>query len=185
MKKENSTQSISYRIALGGIVSSLCMLCMFLTGVFPMFYLLLPMASSALIAIMAIETSPYWGLITYISVGLLSMFITPNKDAAIVFLLFFGHYPLLRPLIHKIPWKPIAFLLCMGVFNAAVLSFFWITVYLFGADELLESLGDYGKYGGWVILGIANVMFISYDTIMASFPVLYRTKLKSRIFPKR
>ena len=83
-------QSVSYRIALGGIIASLCMLSMFLTGVFPMFYLLLPMASSVLIFIMAIETSTYWGFLTYLSVGILSIFVTPNKDAALAFLLFFG-----------------------------------------------------------------------------------------------
>lgn len=185
MKKENSAQSVSYRIALGGIIASLCIVCMFLTGVFPMFYLLLPMAASGLISVMAIETGSYWGFVTYVAVALLSVFITPNKDAALVFLLFFGHYPLLRPLIYKIKLKPIAFLLCLGVFNAAVLLFFWTAVYLFGADELLDSFGDYGKYGEWIMLGFANLMFLSYDYIMAIFPLLYRKKLKPRIFPNR
>ncbi len=105
MEKNRPDQSYSYRIALGGILASLCLLCMFLTGVFPMFYLLLPMGSSALISIMAMETSPYWGFLTYLAVGLLSFFITPNKDAALVFLIFFGYYPLLRPKLKKIrPW---------------------------------------------------------------------------------
>ncbi len=66
-----------------------------------------------------------------------------------------------------------------------MLAFFYGSVYLLGADELLESLGDYGKYGGWVLLGIANVMFLSYDYIMGLFPTLYRQYLKPRIFPKQ
>ena len=49
--------------------------------------------------------------------------------------------------------------------------------------ELLESLGDYGKYGGWILLGIANVMFFCYDFSMGNFPVLYRRYLKPRISP--
>ena len=50
--------------------------------------------------------------------------------------------------------------------------------------ELLESLGDYGKYGGWILLGIANVMFFCYDFSMGNFPVLYRRYLKPRISPR-
>ena len=184
MDKRHTAQSYSYRIALGGIISSLCILCMFLTGVIPMFYLLLPMAASGLIYTMALETSPYWGFLTYVSVGLLSLIITPNKDAALVFLMFFGYYPLLRPKIDRAMPRLLAVILRFGVFNAAVLAFFWGSVYLLGADELLESLGDYGKYGAYILLGIANVMFVSYDYIIAVFPEIYRRKLKQRISPK-
>ena len=49
---------------------------------------------------------------------------------------------------------------------------------------LLDSLGDYGKYGGWILLGIANLMFLSYDYIMGAFPTVYRQHLKPRIFPR-
>lgn len=184
MRQKESVQSISYRIALGGIIASLCLVCMFLTGVFPMFYLILPMAASALIYIMALETNTYWGLLTYISVGLLSLFITPNKDAALVFLFFFGYYPLLRPKIEHTKWKPLAFLLRLALFNGAVLAFFWISVYVLGMKELLESLGDYGKYGGWILLGMANIMFWCYDFSMGCFPLLYQRYLKPRISPK-
>lgn len=184
MNQKESVQSISYRIALGGIIASLCMVCMFLTGVFPMFYLILPMMASALIYIMALETSIYWGFLTYISVGLLSIFVTPNKDASLVFLFFFGYYPLLRPKMDRSRWKPMAFLLRLALFNAAVLAFFWVSVYVLGMKELLESLGDYGKYGGWILLGIANLMFFCYDFSMGNFPLLYRRYLKPRISPK-
>ena len=51
--------------------------------------------------------------------------------------------------------------------------------------ELLESLGDYGKYGAWIMLGIANLMFLCYDYTMCTFRILYQRHLKPRIFPKR
>lgn len=184
MIQKHSAQSYSYRIALGGIIASLCMLCMFLTGVFPMFYLILPMLASGLIFLMALETSTYWGFLTYISVGLLSVFVTPNKDAALAFLIFFGYYPLLRPKMEHSRLRLLVFLLRLALFNAAVLGFFWISVYVLGMKALLDSLGDYGKYGGWILLGIANLMFLSYDYIMGAFPTVYRQHLKPRIFPR-
>ena len=71
----------------------------------------------------------------------------------------------------------------MPLTSTAVLTFFWVSVYVLGMKELLESLGDYGKYGGWILLGIANVMFFCYDFSMGSFPALYRRYLKPRISP--
>ncbi|MCD7959829.1 MAG: hypothetical protein LUF89_10265 [Ruminococcus sp.] len=185
MEKKYSAQSYSYRIALGGIIASMCMMCMFLTGVIPMLYLLLPMATSGLIYIMALETSPHWGLMTYISVGLLSIFVTPNKDASLVFILFFGYYPLLCPILKRLHCPPLAFLIRMAIFNAAVLVFFYGSIYLLGADELWDSLGKYGKYGGYILLGIANVMFVSYDYLIGIFPTAYNRVLKPRIFPTK
>lgn len=180
---KESSQSLSYHIALGGIIAALCIACMFLKGVFPMFYLILPMLASAFIYIMTLETGGYWGFLTYLSVGLLSVFVTPNKDASLAFLFFFGYFPLLRNGMERFRWKFLGFLLRLAVFNAAVLAFFWVSVYVLGMKELLESLGDYGKYGGWILLGIANVMFFCYDFSMGSFPVLYRRYLKPRISP--
>ena len=74
-------QPLPYRIALGGTLASFCLLFLFITGVLPMFYLIMPMLCSLLILIMAETTSPYWAFIMYLAVGVLSLFITPNKDA--------------------------------------------------------------------------------------------------------
>ena len=155
---KESSQSLSYHIALGGIIAALCIACMFLTGVFPMFYLILPMLASAFIYIMTLETGGYWGFLTYLSVGLLSVFVTPNKDASLAFLFFFGYFPLLRNGMERFRWKFLGFLLRLAVFNAAVLTFFWVSVYVLGMKELLESLGDYGKYGGWILLDFSSVV---------------------------
>lgn len=178
--QKHNVQTVSYRIALGGIITALCLICMFLTGVVPMFYLILPMIASVLIYIMAMETTVSWGGMTFVSVGLLSLFITPNKDAGIVFMLFFGYYPLLRMLTTRVPgW--LSFLLRLGIFNGAVLIFYYFLVFAMGAEELVESIGDYGKYGAEILLAICNIMFVSYDYIMGVFPEVYRKKLKPRL----
>ncbi|MGN1223550.1 MAG: hypothetical protein ACI4TG_00425, partial [Ruminococcus sp.] len=96
------SQPLPYRIALGGTLASFCLLALFVTGVLPMFYLVMPMICSLLVMIMAATTTPYWAFIMYLAVGVLSLFITPNKDASLIFILFFGHYPLIRPFLSRI-----------------------------------------------------------------------------------
>ena len=163
-------RSISYRVALGGIIASLCLLAMFLTGVIPIFYILLPMIAGLLLSIMVTETGTRWALLTYLSVGVLSLFMTPNKDAAMIFLLFFGHYPILLKLL---------------LFNGCMLAYFGIMVYVLGIHDLLEQMGEFGRYGAWMLLGTANMMFLCYDYTMKNSTVLYERYLKPKIYPKQ
>ena len=65
-------KNISYRVALGGIVSALCLFAMFLTGVFPVLYLVLPMIAGSLITIISTEINPKWAFLTYVSVSIAS-----------------------------------------------------------------------------------------------------------------
>ena len=74
-------RDISYRVALGGIVSALCLVTMFLAGIIPALYLLLPMIAGVLMMIIAVEVSGSWAMLTYIAVSLLSMIITFDKNS--------------------------------------------------------------------------------------------------------
>ena len=96
-------QRISYRVALGGIITALCLLLMFLTGVMPLLYLALPMVAGALLLIIVSEIGTGWAVLTYAAVSLLSIFVTFDKEAALIFILFFGHYPILRQQLEKQP----------------------------------------------------------------------------------
>ena len=61
--------SVSYKVALGGIISSLCLICMFLTGVFPVLYITLPMIAGVLMMIMSAEITPSWAYLTFMASG--------------------------------------------------------------------------------------------------------------------
>ena len=58
-------RDISYRVALGGIVSALCLVTMFLAGVIPALYLLLPGIAGILLMIIAVEVNIPWAFLTY------------------------------------------------------------------------------------------------------------------------
>lgn len=171
---------ISYRVALGGIVSALCLVTMFLAGIMPALYLVLPMVAGVLMLIIAEEVSKGWAFLTYLAVSILSMLITFDKEAALIFALFFGHYPILRYYIEKIGKKPVKAIVKLVIFNICVLCFFYITVYLFGLEQMLEEFDEFGKYGGLIMLGFANVVFVLYDYNLALCHVMYRKKLKPK-----
>lgn len=170
-------KNISYRVALGGIVSALCLLCMFLAGIMPMFYLILPMIAGILMMITAEEVSISWSWLTYVSVSILSLFITADKEAALVFIMIFGHYPIIRIYIQKIKTGFIRFIIKEAVFNICASAFFYVTVFLFGIDEMLDDMHELGRYGAMILLGAANIMFILYDFNLGAVYTIYLKKL--------
>lgn len=178
-------KDISYRVALGGIVSALCLLTMFLAGIMPAFYLVLPMIAGILMLIIAVEVNTGWAFLTYLAVSLLSMFITFDKEAALIFILLFGHYPIIRFYIQQIRKKPLRLLCKLLICNACVIGYFYVTVYLFGLKQLLDELDDYGRYGGIIMLLLANVIFLLYDVNLDICYVFYKRKIMPKFRRKR
>ncbi len=178
-------KNTSYRVALGGIVSALCLVTMFLAGVMPALYLLLPMIAGVLLMIIAIEVNQGWALLTYLSVSLLSVFVTFDKEAALIFILFFGHYPILRMNIQKIRLTLLRRAVKFVVFNACTLIYFFATVYLLGMDEMIEEMNEIGRYGSYAMLGLANFVFILYDYNLDFVYALYRKRLMPKFRKKR
>ncbi len=178
-------KDVSYRVALGGIVSALCLVTMFLAGVLPAFYLLLPMIAGVLMMIIAVEVSRSWAFLTYIAVSLLSLLVTFDKEAALVFIMIFGHYPIVRLYLQKIPLKGLRAFIKLIIFNICVLSYFYVTVYIFGLDEMLEEFDDYGKYGAYAMLALCNVVFLMYDVNLDACYNIYRRRFAAKLKKKR
>ena len=178
-------RDISYRVALGGIVSALCLVTMFLAGVMPALYLLLPGIAGILLMIIAVEVSKGWAFLTYIAVGLLSLFITFDKEAALIFIMFFGHYPILRFYIQKIPLKAVRLAVKLILFNVCIMAYFYVTVYILGIKEMLEEFDDIGKYGGYIMLGISDLVFLFYDFDLDFMYALYCKRLMPKFRKKR
>lgn len=176
---------ISYRVALGGIVAALCLVTMFLAGIIPPLYIILPMAAGILMMIIAVEVSSKWALLTYIAVSLLSMIITFDKEAALLFIMFFGHYPILRLHIERIRATAIRRLLKLTLFNLCIILFYFITVYFFGLDQMIEEFNDIGRYGEYIMLALANILFVLYDTNLRNFYIIYRKRLMPKFKNKR
>lgn len=178
-------RDISYRVALGGIVSALCLVSMFLAGVLPALYLVLPMIAGMLLMIIAAEVGKRWALMTYISVSLLSMIITFDKEAALIFIMLLGHYPILRLYIEKLRSKLLMLIIKLAVFNVCAVSYFYVTVYIFGIEEMVDEFERFGKYAMAVVLLICNLIFLMYDFCLRSFYDTYRKRLMHKLKRKK
>ena len=96
-----------------------------------------------------------------------------------MYICFFGYYPIAKALIERINKNAIEWLLKLIVFNAAVVSAYFIF-----SSALGISLSDFeilGKYGAAVFLLVGNAVFVVYDIAVSKMATVYFNVLHLRL----
>lgn len=176
-----SASDRSYRVALGGIVASLCLTVMILTGIVPALYIAAPMVAGMMMIILAEEVSESWGWLTYLAVSLLTLLMNPDKEAALMFVLFFGYYPLLRPRYDRLKIRWLRLLLKLLHYNAFLVTDYLITVYVLGLPTFEDTLP--WMYAG--LIAVSNLIFLGYDRLLGNVRAFYRTYLVKKVLKKQ
>ena len=171
----------SGRVALGGMITALCLVLMFLTGVIPVATYALPAISGVLLIVIVIEIGAKWSWMVYAAVSVLSLLFAADKQAAVLFVLFFGYYPILKAYIEKkLPHKRILeWILKFLVFNAAMIVAFFIVIKVLSVPE--DSFTIFGIYLPWVFLLLGNFVFLIYDYALSGLIMMYIQKLHASV----
>ena len=120
--------SKSGKIALGGLLTALGVVLMFLTGLIPIGTYALPAIAGVLLIVAVIEIGAKWAWMIYAAVAVLSLLFAADKEAALLFVLFFGYYPVLKSFLERISNKVLSWISKFAVFNVAVVYVFsWIS----------------------------------------------------------
>ncbi len=165
----------SAKTALGGIIAALSVVLMLLSSVIPFMEYALPAMAGALMIIMVVEVGKGWAAAAYFSVSFLSLILLANKEAAMMYVAFFGWYPILKPVIEsKIKQKTLQWVLKFLSFNAALVSAYFILISVFGLK--LEDLTEHGTPGLIALLAAGNVMFVVYDIFITRIVYIYQTR---------
>ena len=118
----------------------------------------------------------------YAAVSFLSLFICPDKEAAVLFVGFFGYYPILKGKLEKIRSRALEYAAKFLVFNIAVIASYLVIIYLFGLQGVLEDVGPLGQYSVLALLALGNVVFWIYDVALSRIITAYREVLRKKIF---
>lgn len=172
----------SGKVALGGIMGALSLVFMLLT-VIPVGSYALPAVAGAVLIPVVIEAGIGTGWMVYGAVALLSLIIAPDMEAKVLFLSFFGYYPILKSVLERIHKRWIEWLVKLAIFNSAMILSYVLLLFVFhlSMDEFI--------FGGvnliFVFLLIGNVVFLIYDlaltSVISSYFRVLHPKL-SRIF---
>lgn len=171
----------SKRVALGGVFSALSLLMMFLSGVFPFAEYTCPAIAGIMLIPLVIEINKKTAYIAYVIVAVLSVFIVPNKEAAVLFVVILGYYPVLKSTLEKIKNRKLEFVVKLVAFNVALVIAYIVLIYFLGMTELVGEFNSFIKYGIIVFWVLANVAFVLYDYALTGLIGMYLEKIRPKI----
>ena len=129
-----------------------------------------PAVTGLLIMVPVIEINKKWALGAYITASVL-IFLTGETESKLLYICFFGFYPIVKCLIESFKKPLIEWILKLLIFNASMLLLYGLFSTLFGIST--EDFGALGKYGAFLFLAIGNVVFILYDIAVSRMAAFY------------
>lgn len=175
----------SFKVALGGIISAVCLLAMFCSGFLPMLDYAIPTFAGFLMVVMIVEVDRSWAITTYVAVSLLCPLITPNIQASVLFIIFMGYYPILKFGLDRMKRKVIAWIIKFAVFNTAMALFFLLFTLVFTSQDMLEGMESFGKWAVLVLWLAANFFFLLYEYALTQLIDLYVKWFRKKILRKK
>ena len=164
----------SVKIALCGVLSALSVAVMFCTGFLPTATIALPGLAGCLLIPVVAELGLSWGFGSYAVCGVLSFLLAPDREAALVYILFLGYYPVLYGVLAKIRNRALRWVVKLLLLNAAV------GLEVAAAFFLLHLPMETGWLALALWLGV-NLTFLLYDVALRRLIDLYFAKLRPRL----
>lgn len=177
----------SYKTTICGVTASLALVLMLMTYINPFLTYTSPPFAGVLLILIMIEVGYGWAFGTYSAIGILALFLLTDKESAVMFITFFGYYPMLRSVLkRKIKNKPIRYLCELLIYNAAIALSVVVCMYLFGVDY--DDFGDFGRYSFLAAGLMMNIIFVLYDYLVGKLIFAYHLRWKKnlhKIFQKK
>ena len=147
---------------MGGIFAALAVVLMNLGTLIPVATYVCPMLCALLLEVVRKICGSRIAWAWYGSVAILSLMMAPDKEAAAVFVCI-GYYPIVKPLLDRRKaswfWKGL-------LFNASILTMYWLLMHLFGLDQLTAEFEEMGIVMTGVLLTLGNVTFFLLDRLL-------------------
>lgn len=167
------------KVALGGAVAALSLVLMFLTAVIPFGTFAFPTFAGMLLVVIVIEIGYGYASAVYVATAVLSFLLVPDKEAALIYTIFLGYYPIIKSLIERISNKVVQYVVKIMLFNACMIGAFFIAVNLLSIPS--DSFNLFGVYVPLVFLLIGNVFFVLYDICVTRVVTIYLLKWRHKL----
>ena len=143
----------SSKCAIGGIVAALSLVLMISVAVVPFLTYALPAVAGAMMVFAVM---------------------VPDKEVAVMYLAFFGYYPILKALIESkcprvLEWalKLLSFLSTMVISYYLMIKFMGVTI---------DETETWGKWAIPILLAMGTFAFIIYDIALSKLVYIYNLK---------
>lgn len=162
------------KIALNGVLGALAVVCLLMADILPTNKISLYALSSFFVSVAIIEGGIGSGWLFYLSTGLLSLILVPDKVMVVPYILFFGIYGIVKFYIEKLERISLEYILKFVYFNACA------AIILVGASALLDEMPVL-KFPWYLLLAGAEIVFFIYDIVYTMFINYYKNKIRSKL----
>lgn len=149
-----------------------------LLSFFPYFIYAIPAVAGLFIMVAVIEIDCKWAFGTYL-VSAILVFLLADPESRLLYIFFFGYYPIAKALIERIKNPIIEWPIKAVIFNTSVLLVYFVFAKIFGIS--MEEFGQWGKYGALALLGLGNIVFILYDIAVSRMAIFYFVVIQPKI----
>ena len=134
----------SQKIALCGVLSALSVVVLLVGNVLQIGTYAAPMLASFLLIPVLEDYGKKYALLLYAVVSLLSLFLVPDKELVLFYVLVLGYYPVLRVRLNNIRRSVLRWMAKFGCFNAAVVVMYALLIVVLAPPELVQEFAAEG-----------------------------------------
>lgn len=160
------------KLAVSAMLSALGVVILYLGSVINVLDLTMVAIASLFVFFAVIELGTPFQYLIYAVTALLSMFLLPDKFAALTYLLFGGIYPVFKAMFERLHYV-ISWILKFSFSNTVLSVIVAVSVYIMHIED-----SEVGFTVGLYVLG--NVTFLLYDIATTQLITLYLVKLRQR-----
>lgn len=173
-------QNHTLKLAFCGITTALALLFICLGGLIPVMTYAMPALAGVMLIPVVAELGVSWAWPVFAASALLGALLGPDKDAAAIYILFFGYYPIVKAVIERhLHRRSVQLLVKLLLFNAAMAATFAVSVYLLAVPLTAFSIAGVSLPGVLLLLG--NVVFLVYDYAVNGVVLFYFHRLHGLI----
>lgn len=169
----------SLKITVCAVSAALATVIMLASNI-PVFVYTIPALAGIVMIMPAVETGVGPAFVCCAVSAVLSLILPTEFEARILFIAFFGYYPVLKTLIDRHLKKFIGYAVKFAVFNAAMIGSYAIITRVIGIGDFENSRFSV-LVTELLFLAAGNIVFFMYDIALKRVMLTYMYRLHPRI----
>lgn len=177
----NDMRRQSGKMALCSMLAALSALIMTAGGFIPVATFLSPMIAAAALIPVMVEYGRRPALIMYGAVALLALFLSPDKESAVLYA-FLGWYPAIIPTLGKVRSRIVRIALKLALFLLIVSLAYYLMIAVFDIGDMAREFQEYSILTLLLLFLMGSVTFLLCDLLYQRLEVRYRNDWRKRLW---
>lgn len=162
-------------LAFAAVISALGTVLLCLGAVIPFSTYACPAIASAAVLIVNEEGGRKYALCSYAVVSALSVMLSPDKEAALIFV-FLGYYPVFKASFDRLRPRGIRIAAKLGLCAAAMSSLYALLILVFRLEAVVREFQETAPFLLAATAALGGVTFLAYDLALQRITHLYRSR---------